>query len=104
PGGRRRVGGAGAPWAGGAYASAPGQRGLAGAWREQPPLYAASRTGQPAPPGTPRPPAARPQPGRGGRKRGRSRTRRVLLIVGIVGPVLLVVVGAPYFYLHPPAH
>ncbi|HKA98384.1 MAG TPA: LCP family protein [Streptosporangiaceae bacterium] len=93
------VGAAGAPSAGGAYASAPGQRGLAGAWPEQPPLYAASRTGQPAPPGTPRPPAARPQPGRGGRKRGRSRTRRVLLIVGIVVLVLLIVIGALYFYL-----
>lgn len=93
------AGAAGAPSAGGAYASTSGQRGRPGVWPDQPPLYATPRTGQPAPPGTPRPPAPRPQPGRGGRKRGRSRTRRVLLIVGIVILVLLIVIGALYFYL-----
>jgi LCP family protein required for cell wall assembly len=93
------VGAAGAPSAAGAYARPAGQRGRAGAWPEQPPLHAEPRTGQRPPAGAPRPPAGRPQPGRGGRRTGRSRTRRVLLIAGIVVLVLLIVIGAMYFYL-----
>jgi LCP family protein required for cell wall assembly len=99
------VGAAGAPSAAGAYARPAGQRGRAGAWPEQPPLYAQPRAGRRPPAGAPRPPAGRPQPtgrpqpGRGGRRTGRSRTRRVLLVAGIVVLVLLIVIGAMYFYL-----
>ena len=94
------VGAAGAPSAGGAYASAPGQRGLAGAWPEQPPLHGPPGGGQRgrAPAVYPRAPQPRPA-GRGGGRTGRHRGRRILLITGSVVLVVLVLLGAMYFYL-----
>jgi LCP family protein required for cell wall assembly len=97
---RLPAGGAGAPQAaGGAYARAAGQRGRAGAWPEQPPMYGPPPGGQrgAAPATRPRPP--RPAPGRGGGRRGRHRVRRVLLFVGGLLLVLLVLAGGLYFYL-----
>ncbi len=94
------AGGAGtAPAAAGARATAAGQRGRAGGWPEQPPLDGSpGRQRGPAAPTRPRPP--RPAvPGRGGGRTGRSRVRRVLLVAGIVVLVLLIAVGAMYFYL-----
>src|SRR5215831_2404152 len=104
---RMPAGGAGAsPAAGGAYARPAGQHGASaragrpGAWPEQPPLYGPPR-GQRAPvvpPTRQRPPPG--GPGRGGRGgTGRHRVRRVLLLVGGLVLVLVVLLGAMYFYL-----
>src|SRR5215831_1402256 len=97
---RLPAGSAGAAPAGG-YARAAGGRGQrAGAWPEQPPLY--------GPPGGQRvhAPATRPRQvpvpqrgGRGGGRTGRHRGRRILLITGSVVLVVLVLLGAMYFYL-----
>ena len=95
------AGSAGAAPAAGGYARAAGGRGQqAGAWPQQPPMYgppaAASAAG-------PRPPTrgrrSRPRRGRGGGRTGRHRGRRILLITGSVVLVVLVLLGAMYFYL-----
>lgn len=92
------AGGAGtASAAAGARATAAGQRGRAGGWPEQPLDGAPGRQRGAAAPTRPRPP--RPVPGRGGGRTGRSRVRRILLVTGIVVLVLLIAVGAMYFYL-----
>jgi LCP family protein required for cell wall assembly len=97
---RLPAGSAGAAPAGG-YARAAGGRGQrAGAWPEQPPLYG-TPGGQrgPAPATRPRRVPV-PQPGgRGGGRTGRHRGRRILLITGSVVLVVLVLLGAMYFYL-----
>ena len=90
----------GRPAAGG-YARAAGGRGQrAGAWPEQPPLYGAPPGGQRgrAPATHPRAPQPPPR-GRGGGRTGRHRGRRILLIAGSVVLVVLVLLGAMYFYL-----
>ena len=97
---RLPAGSAGAAPAGG-YARAAGGRGQrAGAWPEQPPLHG-TPGGQrvPAPATRPRRVPV-PQPGgRGGGRTGRHRGRRILLITGSVVLVVLVLLGAMYFYL-----
>jgi LCP family protein required for cell wall assembly len=78
--------------AGGARAGMPGQRGPAGAWPEQPPVYGPPGGGQRYPP-----PRQAMGPMRGGR--GRPPGRRILRIVMGIVLVLLVVAGGMYFYL-----
>ena len=97
---RLPAGSAGAAPAGG-YARAAGGRGQqAGAWPDQPPMYGAPPGGQRgrAPATYPRSPQP-PPPGRGGGRAGRHRGRRILLIAGCVVLVVLVLLGAMYFYL-----
>jgi len=94
------AGSAGPAPAAGGYARAAGGHGQRPAWPEQPPLY--------GPPGGQRVPAPAtrprrvpvPQPGgRGGGRTGRHRGRRILLITGSIVLVVLVALGAMYFYL-----
>jgi LCP family protein required for cell wall assembly len=95
------AGSAGAAPAVGGYARAAGGRGQqAGAWPQQPPQYGAPGGGQRgrAPATYPRSPQSPPR-GRGGGRTGRHRGRRILLITGSVVLVLLVLLGAMYFYL-----
>jgi LCP family protein required for cell wall assembly len=97
---RLPAGSAGAAPAGG-YARAAGGRGQqAGAWPDQPPMYGAPPGGQRgrAPATYPRSPQPPPR-GRGGGRTGRHRGRRILLIAGCVVLVVLVLLGAMYFYL-----
>src|SRR5215471_20901451 len=95
---RLPAGSAGAAPAGGYARAAGGSGQRAGAWPDQPPLY--------GPPGGQRAPAPAtrprgPQPPRGGRggRPKRHRGRRILLITGSVVLVVLVLLGAMYFYL-----
>jgi LCP family protein required for cell wall assembly len=95
------AGSAGAAPAGG-YARAAGGRGQrAGAWPEQPPLYGQPPGGQrgPAPATYPRAPQPPSRGGRDGRRTGRHRGRRILLIAGSVVLVVLVLLGAMYLFL-----
>ena len=95
------AGSAGAAPAAGGYARAAGGRGQqAGAWPQQPPMYGPPPSGQRgrAPATYPRTPQSPPR-GRGGGRTGRHRGRRILLITGSVVLVLLVLLGAMYFYL-----
>jgi len=94
------AGSAGPAPAAGGYARAAGGPRPRSAWPEQPPLY--------GPPGGQRGPAPAtrprrvpvPQPGgRGGGRTGRHRGRRILLITGSIVLVVLVALGAMYFYL-----
>jgi LCP family protein required for cell wall assembly len=98
---RLPAGSPGAAAPAGGYARAAGGRSHgAGAWPEQPPLYG-TPGGQrvPAPATRPRRVPV-PQPGgRGGGRTGRHRGRRILLMTGSVVLVVLVVLGAMYFYL-----
>ena len=98
---RLPAGSAGAAPAAGGYARAAGGRGgpRAGAWPEQPPLYGPPGSGQRgrAPATYQRTPQPLPR-GRGGRT-GRHRGRRILLIAGCVVLVVLVLLGAMYFFL-----
>jgi LCP family protein required for cell wall assembly len=100
---RLPAGSAGAAPAAGGYArAAGGGRGQqAGAWPEQPPMYGSPRGGQrgPAPATYPRTPQPAPGGGRGGGRTRRHRGRRILLIAGSVALVVLVLLGAMYFYL-----
>jgi LCP family protein required for cell wall assembly len=100
---RLPAGSAGAAPAAGGYArAAGGGRGQqAGAWPEQPPMYGSPRGGQrgPAPATYPRTPQPAPGGGRGGGRTRRHRGRRILLIAGSVVLVVLVLLGAMYFYL-----
>ena len=98
---RLPAGSAGAAPAAGGYARAAGGRGQqAGAWPDQPPMYGAPPGGQRgrAPATYPRSPQPPPR-GRGGGRTGRHRGRRILLIAGCVVLVVLVLLGAMYFYL-----
>ena len=97
---RLPAGSAGAAPAGG-YARAAGGRGpRAGAWPEQPAMYGPPPGGQrgPAPAAYPRVPPP-PGGGRGGGRPRRRRGRRILLITGSIVLVVLVALGAMYFYL-----
>jgi LCP family protein required for cell wall assembly len=100
---RLPAGSAGAAPAAGGYArAAGGGRGQqAGAWPVQPPMYGSPRGGQrgPAPATYPRTPQPAPGGGRGGGRTRRHRGRRILLIAGSVALVVLVLLGAMYFYL-----
>ena len=96
---RLPAGSAGTAPAGGYARAAGGRSQRAGAWPEQPPMYGPPGSGQGgrAPATYPRAPQPVPR-GRGGRT-GRHRGRRILLITGSIVLVVLVLLGAMYFYL-----